>query len=654
MSEPTMIENKARTEEEAASVQVAEESRELDWKSKSFLAAIFMGDFDISMVLPFPEQDPEDAAIGDALCARIEAWASENIDGEQIDLDQEIPAHVFYGLNELGLWGCKIPKKYGGLGLSPLNYLRVLGALTNHCASVAGTLSAHQSIGVPQPIKLFGTEEQKQRFLPRLAKGALSAFALTEPNAGSDPAAMTTFAKKSEDGSHWILNGEKLWCTNGAIADLLVVMAGTAPIQKRGREVKQISAFVVEADSPGVQVLHRSMFMGIRGIENAVIRFTDVKVPAENLIWGEGKGLRLALTTLNDGRLGIPAIAAAAALENAEFLTRWAKTREQWGKPIGRHEAGAVKIAEIAGGAYAMEAFSRYTGAVAQRGDVDIRMEAAAAKLYNSERGWELADLSLQLRGGRGYEQSSSLRARGEHPFPMERIMRDARINRIVEGTTEVMHLFLAREALDKHLSLAGALFDSRASVGKKLRAVARAGLFYSTWYPRLWLGGIFCSFGQFDSRLASHMRFVDRRCRKLARTLFHKMLTHGPKLEMRQLTLARIVEIGVELSVMAVTAARLQGEIARGDDSNVEAAIYWLARSRSRVDRLFHEIRHNNDAKARKLADKLLNEAETLPELDPVVYPPRVQERGSDLTSGRQTERASTGAIPFSGVKAS
>ncbi len=654
MSDPTIIENKARTEEEAASVQVAEENRELDWKSKSFLASMFMGDFDSSMILPFPEQEPEDAAIGDELCARIEAWASEHIDGDKIDLDQEIPAHVFHGLNDLGLWGCKIPKKYGGLGLSPLNYLRVLGTLTHHCASVAGTLSAHQSIGVPQPIKLFGTEEQKQRFLPRLAKGAISAFALTEPNAGSDPAAMTTSAKKSEDGSHWVLNGEKLWCTNGAIADLLVVMAATPPIQKRGREVKQISAFVVEADSPGVQVMHRSKFMGIRGIENAVIRFNDVKVPHENLIWGEGKGLRLALTTLNDGRLGIPAIAASAAVDSARFLTQWARSREQWGKPIGRHEAGAIKIAEITGGAYAMEAFSKYTGAVAQRGDVDIRMEAAAAKLYNSERGWELADLSLQLRGGRGYEQASSLRARGEPPFPMERILRDSRINRIVEGTTEVMHLFLAREALDKHLRLAGALFDPRASLGKKLGAVAKAGLFYSTWYPRLWLGGVLRSHGRFDPRLAPHMRFVDRRCRKLARTLFHKMLTHGPKLEMRQLTLARIVEIGVELSVMAVTAARLQGEIERGDTSNVETARYWLFRSRARVDRLFHEIRHNQDAQARKLAGNLLDAADLLPELDPVEYPPRVQERGSDLTSGRQTERTSTGSLPFSGVKAS
>ncbi len=653
MSEPNIIENKSRTEQEAASVEVAEQNRELDWKSKSFLASIFMGDFDVSMVSPFPEQEAADKAIGDELCARISAWADENLDGDLIDETQEIPAHVFKGLNELGLFGCKIPKEYGGLGLTPLNYLRVLATVSKYCASVSGTLSAHQSIGVPQPLKLFGTPEQKKKYLPKIAKGMISAFALTEPNAGSDPASMTTFAEQSDDGSHWVLNGEKLWCTNGAVADVLVVMAGTPPIQKRGKEVKQISAFIVDAESPGVEVVHRCKFMGIRGIENAVIRFHNVKVPSENLIWGEGKGLRLALTTLNDGRLGIPAIAASCAIEAADFVTRWAKSREQWGKSIGQHEAGAIKLAEISGGAYAMEAYSRYTGAVAQRPDVDIRMEAAAAKLYNSERSWELTDMAMQLRGGRGYEQAGSLRNRGEHAFPMERMLRDARINRIVEGTSEVMHLFLAREALDKHLRLAGALFNPRASLGQKVGAVAKAGLYYSTWYPRLWLGGIFRRYGNFDSTLAAHLRFVERRCRKLARTLFHKMLTHGPKLEMRQLTLARIVEIGVELSVMAVTAARVQGEIERGDRANLEIVNYWLHRSQDRVDRLFYEIRHNNDAKARQVAKRLLEQSELLPELPDVDYPPYNRERGSDLTSGRQTVRASR-ASSTAGIKAS
>lgn len=634
-----MIENKNRNAEESKSIRVAEESRETDWKAKSFMASLFMGELATEMCAPYPEQDPADRAIGDEVCARVRAWCDENLDGDAIDAAGEIPAHVFKGLNDMGLWGIKIPKEYGGLGLSQINYMRILGLISCYCGSTAATLSAHQSIGLSQPLKLFGTRAQKQQFLPRVARGEISAFALTEPGVGSDPANMLTHAEPTEDGSAWILNGEKLWCTNGVIADLLVVMARTPSITRDGREVRQITAFIVEKDWEGIEVMHRSSFMGLRGIENAVLRFTDVRIPSENIIGGVGRGLKIALATLNDGRLGIPAVTAFVTEELAQQSTRWAVTRSQWGKNIGEHEAGADKLARLSAGAYAMETLSLFGAAMSDRGGADIRIEAAAAKMFCSELGWELADTALQLRGGRGYETPDSLRRRGEHAMPMERALRDTRINRIVEGTTDIMHLFLAREALDAHLRLAGPLLG-RGSVGEKLRTLVKCAAFYPVWYTKLWVGGLFRSFSGFEGGLRSSMRYVESRTRKLARALFHNMILQGPKLEMRQLTLNRLVDIGAELGVMALVASRAQGELSRGDRRNLKKAAYWLESRRIVVDDLFARLSDNADAAARALAKEMMEGAEPLPQLAAPDLTPMEQERGRDLTSGRQTTR--------------
>jgi alkylation response protein AidB-like acyl-CoA dehydrogenase len=634
-----MIENKNRNKEEDNSIAVAEDSRESSWKSKSFMAAMFMGDLDVSMCYPFPEQDPEDKGIGDEWDAKVDAWCAENIDGEEIDSTGEIPARVMRGLAELGLFGIKIPTEYGGLGLSQTNYMRLLATVARHCGSTVATLSAHQSIGVPQPLKLFGTKEQKEKFLPMLAKGAVSAFGLTEPSVGSDPAKMTTTAVMTEDGKHWIINGEKLWCTNGVIADLYVIMAATTPIVKKGREIKQITAFIVERSTPGIEVMHRCRFMGLRALENGLIRFTDVKVPAENIIWGEGKGLRLALTTLNDGRLGIPAITAGTIDEFSNHMASWGKSRHQWGRNIGEHEAGCDKLARLGGGQYALQALSDFCASTSDRGDTDIRMEAAAAKMYNTEVGWDLMDTALQFKGGRGYETGASLKTRGEPHLSVERAFRDSRINRIVEGTTDVMHLFLARESLDKHLKMALPLLSPKASIGEKVKSLVTCSVFYARWYPMLWLGGLFTSFSHFDDDLAEHMRWIEGRTRKLARTLFHNMLRHGPKLEMKQLTLARIVDIGTELAVLALTASRAQSDRDRGDQSTSLRALYWIGHRRETVNALFRELRHNSDGAARALAVEMMEAAESLeyPEVD---LSPLPDELGSDLSSGRQERR--------------
>jgi alkylation response protein AidB-like acyl-CoA dehydrogenase len=626
-----LIDNKNRNAEEAKSIQVAEESRELDWKSKSFMASMFMGDLDMSLAYPFPEQSEIDRKEGDEVIEKFEAWAKDNLDGDAIDKAQEIPPHVWKGIAELGLFGIKIPKEYGGLGLSQTNYVRILGAVARYCGSTAATLSAHQSIGVPQPLKLFGTEAQKKKWLPRIAKGELSAFALTEPGAGSDPASMVTEAVKQEDGS-WVINGEKLWCTNGTLADLYVVMARTTSSDGR----KGITAFVVEGRSEGLEVVHRCRFLGIRAIENGLIRFRNVKVPAENVILGEGKGLKLALTTLNDGRLGIPAVAAFVSRDVSDFSASWAKSRAQWGKAVGSHEAGAQKLAEIASLTYAMETLALYGAALSDKHDVDIRMEAATAKMWNSERSWEVADTAFQLRGGRGFETDRSVDGRGEVGFPMERVLRDTRINRIVEGTTDIMHLFIAREALDGHLRNAGGLFKKGASLWDKLKVVGKCALIYPTWYLKTWVGSLMSPFLNYDGELRDQLEWIESEVRRLGRTLFHQMVLKGPKLEMRQLNLARLVDIGAELAVMSLVAARLQTEIDRKDaksSTNMIVMRYFFASRRQYVARLFNEVWSNADEEASAAANEVMSLADHLPRTGEVDLPATDRKFCSDYT---------------------
>ncbi|SHM67235.1 acyl-CoA dehydrogenase family protein [Actinacidiphila paucisporea] len=586
--------------------QVAEAARERDWHRPSFAKELFLGRFRLDLIHPYPMPTPEATAKGEEFLARLREFCETSIDGARIDREARIPDETIVGLKELGALGMKIDPAYGGLGLTQVYYNKALAMVGTASPAIGALLSAHQSIGVPQPVKMFGTKEQKEAFLPRCATTDISAFLLTEPDVGSDPARLATAAVP--DGDDYVLDGVKLWTTNGVVADLLVVMARVPASEghKGG-----ITAFVVEAAAEGITVENRNAFMGLRGLENGVTRFHQVRVPAANRIGPEGAGLKIALTTLNTGRLSLPAGCVGAAKWCLKIAREWSAAREQWGKPIAHHEAVGSKIAYIAATTFALEAVLDLSSQMADEERNDIRIEAALAKLYGSEAACRIADELVQIRGGRGFETADSLAARGERAVPAEQLLRDLRINRIFEGSTEIMHLLIAREAVDAHLSVAGDLIDPDTSLGDKARAGAKAGGFYARWLPKLVAGPgqLPNSYPEFDG-LATHLRYVERSARKLARCTFYAMSRWQGRMETKQNFLARIVDIGAELFAMSAACVRAQHLGSSGDHGPQarQLADTFCRQARVRTDELFARLWTNTDSADRALTKAVLD----------------------------------------------
>lgn len=595
-------------------MELAEDARDATWEYRSFTAEMFKGTFGWDLMHPFPVQSAEDKAIGDELLAKVKDVLETYVDPYVTDRDGEYNREALEKLAEIGLFGMKIPKEYGGLGLSVSNYARVLGMVGSYCGSTVTYLSAHQSIGVPEPLKTFGTEEQKKKFLPRLAKGEISAFALTEPDVGSDPAKVVTCAELSEDKTHYILNGDKLWCTNGwdPKTSLVVVMARTEDkISKSGKPIPQISAFVVEMDSPGVERVRRCQFMGLRGIANGAITFKNVKVPVENLIGKPGMGLKIALTTLNTGRLGLPAAGIGTLKMFIKELEQWSNERVQWGKSVGKHQSISRKIALYTSHLFAMQAMVSLTCAFADHKNADIRLEAAAAKYFCSEYVWKCLDDYMQIRGGRGYENPLSLYGRGEKPSASEIAMRDMRIGRIFEGSSEVMHLIMAREAVDTHFSLVMPIINPKPGQKEgKMALISKAFKFYAKWYPSTYLpASTNFNVRKLSGANQAHLAYVAKSCKKLARRIFHTMGRYQQKLENEQVLLGNFVDIGTDLFVMSAALSYAESLLTEnpGDQTPQELADLFCCEARRRIEANFKAVKKNHNKKYSKVANLLM-----------------------------------------------
>ncbi|MBI2517981.1 MAG: acyl-CoA dehydrogenase family protein [Opitutae bacterium] len=603
----SVIDMSKMSEGQRAALQVTEAARE-SHDDLSFVANLFMGKWTPGKLYPVTEIDAAEKVRADRFLADLAAFLTANVDADEIDRTSEIPLAVRQGLARLGAYGIKVPQTYGGLGFSQTTYCRACMLIASHCMNVFSHLSVHQSVGVGQPVLLFGTEEQKRKFLPRVAGGELSAFALTENTVGSDPARLRTEAVP--DGDDYLITGEKLWCSNGTEAGLLIVAAKTPDKMVDGKPRTQITTFVVEAKAPGIEVSHRCQFMGLHALYNGVIKFTGVRVPKANIVGGEGRGLKVALSTLNAGRLSIPASSIGMAKKSLQIAREWGRERIQWGVPLGQHAAIAEKIRRIAAHAFAMEAMLLVTSRIVDRDkQADIRLEAAMCKLWGTEKAWRCLDDVMQIRGGRGYETVESLKARGEKPYPVERMMRDNRVTTIFEGSSEIMRLFIMREALDPHLEIAGIALNTERPWGERLASAFKAAGFYLWWYPRQWLPFGGSAPADMHPRLAAHFTEVAGLSRRMARTLFHQMVKFGPKLEQRQVLLGRLADIGADLFAVAAACVYAQKLLRDGEPEVKVLGLVddFRAQALMRVRQNFSGISTNADQQGYDLAQQVI-----------------------------------------------
>jgi len=626
---------KGVSEKDRALIEDAERMLGPEPEEMGFIKNLFWGRLREELVFPYPQPEPEETARCDQLLAALDEYLRTEHPSVQIDQEQEIPQWVLDRLFEMGVMGMTIPREHGGLGLGITSYNRVLERIGATCASTAVVVSAHQSIGC-KAIMLFGTEEQKQKWLPRLATDMLSAFCLSEPDVGCDAGGQATNCHLSEDGSHYILNGEKKWATSGALSGVFTVMAKqmlTDP--KTGKEREKVTALICTPDMPGVDIFEKNRSKcGIRGTWQARIRFTDTRIPRENLLHDEGRGLNVALSCLNYGRCTLSAGMLGSAKTVMDQATKWARTRYQFKRPLSDFEQVREKIARMSAYTYAMDAALYMTTGMLDRHDKDIMVETAACKVFCSEYGWRAVNDGVQIMGGESYMSENEV----------ERQFRDSRIYLIVEGANEVMQQFIfaygGKQLAEMMLGVQDAVgWSGDESLGANISRIARNGMRPMVAGRAVPLAaevmlGIKPSAPQ-ATKLHGSLSERAERYARLIREHTHnfKMASkrHAEKIIERQCVQARLGDNGMLLYAMGAVLAKLDLQIRRGDDGveferDRAAALHFLDLAELEFRRNIRALNENADESMRDAAkaaiehnDTLPNEQYVIPESSPV-----------------------------------
>jgi acyl-CoA dehydrogenase family protein 9 len=560
----------------------------------SICKPFFLGEIDGDLLFPYPTMAPDEAETLSILLDSLERFAEERVDSRVIDREGRIPREIIDGLGEMGILGIVVPEEYGGAGGSAAFYARVTEALAAIDGSIVVTVGAHQSIGY-KGILLFGTEEQKRRFLPALATGEkLAAFALTEPGAGSDAASIRTRATWDEGRGAWILNGTKIWITNGGIAGLYTVFAQTA-VEVEGQLKDRITAFIVPRDLPGVSTGPEEHKLGIRGSSTTEVHFEDVALPPDLVLGEVGHGFKVAMEVLNAGRLYLSAGCIGGMKHVLEAATTHAVDRVQFKRPIAEFELIQAKLAGMAVEIYAAEAMVELTTGLVDRGVGDTSLESAICKFSASEALWRVVNEALQIAGGMGYMQE----------YPYERYLRDSRIDLIFEGTNEILRLYTALAGLEQP--------------GERLREVAKAlhdpvkqlGLLtdYARTRARRAIGGP--ELPELHPDVAPLGETLSEWVAEFAGTIEWALRRHGKAIVERQIDLERIANAVAELYRMAAVVSRVEAARRGADDLLGQA---HLTRARLAVDgafrgarRAIRAIRSNHDNDVRVVAAEVL-----------------------------------------------
>lgn len=611
------------SEQDQKMIRDIETMMEAEPEAMGFAKNLFWGRFRNDLIAPYPMVSEQERAKCDALLEKLEAYLKSEHPAMEIDRDEEIPEWAINRLFELGVMGMTVPEEYGGLGLGISSYNRVLEMIGSYCGSTSVMVSAHQSIGC-KAIMLFGTEEQKKTFLPGVAREYLSAFCLSEPQVGSDAAGQETRCVLSDDGTHYILNGEKKWSTSGALSGMYTVMAKQKLADpKSGAEKEKVTALICTPDMLGIEVFESNRSKtGIRGTWQARIRFTDVKVPRENLLHKEGRGLHVALTCLNFGRCTLSAGITGAAKRSADQATKWVQTRHQFQRPLADFELVQQRIARMYANTYAMDAMLFMMTGMLDRGDEDIMVETAMTKVFCSQLGWETIDDAMEIMGGEGYMTENEL----------ERAWRDNRIHRIVEGSNEVMQPFIfgygGKQLAEQMISVQNALtWDGDESVGQNMARILRNGV-----RPRVLKRAIPLAMQLFlgyrpgapsvsvkQAELRGYAVRLERLVRDHAHFFKRASKWYKEEIVTRQAVQARLGDSATYLFALAASLSRFHYSLSNGEaDLDEKRAFFQHAFDlfENRILERFRELRVNADgtlfeaaAAGRKRADGLANE---------------------------------------------